>query len=369
MNSQFVPKKVEMDHVLHRLNEDSKCKRDFLTEVKNLQAREDGKVVFLDENAVGGEHTALAKQGLEFDMTDWAYSQLLSRLGMPVSYFRKVMSFEPEFFSRHFNFWTRAKDIGDKTVRLRTKIHGNSALIRGAVSDVYSTLDNYQVGEIMAKLLEGEEADYEINSFYLDDKRFHMRLTYPELTRITRTLPDGTPDASRLGNDIVNSEVGAASFMLAALVWREICSNGLMGWGRDWVFTQRHVHLRPVEFQARVAETMVKSLNAGTDLLIEYEKTQAQKIVNPFVAIRNLAKEGGFSQKFADTVKEQYEGDDTAYGVINAFTRAARELPNEERLETERFAGRLIKVNPDRWLRLQEDRSLDDEVLEVEAVV
>jgi len=360
-------KEHSLDRVLDELNRDAEHKKDFFVETSNLIARNDGRITLKNTNEVYSENGTPEKNldGVVFDTTDWADNQLLSRLGMPAAYFRKAKEADPELFAQHFNYWT---NVNEDRIRLRTKMFTDQALIRGAVSTKYAPLDNVQVGEIMEKILRENKDDFEINDFYLDDRRFHLRLSYPTLTKNLRTLPDGNPDYSRIGTDIVNSEVGAASFNLTALLWRLICSNGLRGWGRDWTFVQRHIHLRPIEFQSRVAEAMVKSLDASQDLLDEYQKMQEQQIENPFNAIKRLAEEGDFSSKFTDVVKEQYEGDNTAYGVVNAFTRAARELPNEQRLDAEKFAGKLIRFPASKWKQVQTEEMVG-EGIEDEAVV
>lgn len=66
-----------------------------------------------------------------------------------------------------------------------------------------------------------------------------------------------------------------------------------------------------------------------------------------------MSKEGGFSGQFTDNVKTNFDGDGTAYGIVNAFTRSARELPNERRLEVESFAGKLVTMPASRWERFQ----------------
>jgi hypothetical protein len=106
---------------------------------------------------------------------------------------------------------------------------------------------------------------------------------------------------------------------------------------------------------------MVNQLHAGQEFLQRFGETQRQQIQNPFAVINKLTKEGGFSRQFTDTAKESFEGDNTAYGVINAFTRAARDLPNERRLEAENFAGKLVDFAPNRWNRLDSIEFEDEE--------
>jgi hypothetical protein len=72
---------------------------------------------------------------------------------------------------------------------------------------------------------------------------------------------------------------------------------------------------------------------------------------NPLEVIRKIAEERQLSQKFTDQVVSGYlaEPEQTRFGVINAFTRAAQGLAPLQRIEMERFAGpcwtRIFSVN------------------------
>lgn len=338
---------ISFAEVLERIEQDSRGKQDFLTPINNLRATPEGRIAFLRLSDVQGDGT----KDLDFEMTNWAERQLLNRLGMPAAYFQKARQEDPELFTRHFNHWA-AKTNG--VTRLRTKVTNSTALIRGAVSDKYAILDNeHAIGNVMAGILRGKEDQFRVVMFHLDDHRLHLRIVYVDLTRQVGTLADGTPDYMQIGQDVLNSEVGAASFNLTEMIWRLVCSNGLRRWEKgDNQFVQRHIHLRPIEFQARVADAMVSQLQTGQEFLRQIEATQAQRIADPFAAITKLAQEGGFSNQFIDNAKEAFEGDATAYGVINSFTRAARELPNERRLEAEKFAGKLVAYKPSQWERI-----------------
>lgn len=343
--------KMSFEGVLSAIAEDDRGKTDFLTPVSNLHADQEGNIAFMDVGRVRGPQEL---KDTSFDLTDWAAGQLLSRVGMPGAYFKKAKAADPELFSQHFNYWSRRAPNVNDVVRLRTRIRGDVGVMRGVVSDRYSVLNNNNVGDTLQQILtQGAAGEYEVAIFHMDDSRFHLRLTYPDLTKSTGILPNGAADLQRLGTDIVNSEVGAASFNLQAMIWRLVCENGLRRWDKDGdAFVQRHIHLRAIEFRGRVAHAMVNSLKTGTEFLNDYARMQEQSVENPFAVISKLAKEGGFSQGFTDTAKQEYEGDATAYGVINSFTRAARILPNESRLKAERFAGKMTRFSSDRWDKL-----------------
>ena len=341
-------KGVSFDHVFNRVMQDRESKVDYFTPVNNLTALEDGSITFKRRDLVA---KGAGDKDVRLTTTSYADGQMLGKLGMPAAYFRKAKDADPALFAQHFNFWAQ-RHKGDAL--LRTRDHGNGiASIRGIVSGAYSVLDNHEIMQMLSRILDGSGADYRIEGYTLDDHRFHMRITFPDLTKALGNLPNGTPDYNRVGMDLNNSEVGFSSFNLQAMIYRLICSNGLWGWGSDGeVFRQRHAHLRRPEIQARAAEAMVTAARTGAEFLSEFEATQDQRIDNPFNAIKAIARENNLSGTLTDTVLDNFEGDKNAYSVTNAFTRAARVLPNERRIEVERLAGRLVRFTPTRWEKL-----------------
>ncbi len=346
-------KATTFEDVYNTVMKDSEGKADYETPLNNLYMMQNGDFAFKDVHNVAGPKL----RDITFKMTDWAEGQILTRLNMPAAYFKRAYSEEPELFRQHFNYWA---EHDDRATKLRTKIQKHEitgqmiGLIRGAVSDIYGILDNDTIMRLLRQLLNASGEDrYTVESFYLDDHRFHMRLSYNDLTRAIGTLPDGSPDYNRVGNDFINSEVAASAFHLQDLLWRLICSNGLKAFTKDGdPFSQRHIHLRPDEFKSRVASEMVKSIEHGVEFLEEFEASQKVAVPDPFIAIRNIAKAEKFSTDLTADVLDSFEGDNSAYGVVNAITKAARNLPNEKRLQVEKVAGNVVKFAPTTWEKL-----------------
>ncbi len=81
-------------------------------------------------------------------------------------------------------------------------------------------------------------------------------------------------------------------------------------------------------------------------MLSVFLKTREVEVVDPLEVIRKIAEERKLSQKFSDEVVSGYLAEPEAnwFGVINAFTRAAQGLAPLQRIEMERFAGRLLEM-------------------------
>lgn len=82
----------------------------------------------------------------------------------------------------------------------------------------------------------------------------------------------------------------------------------------------------------------------ASGILDAFLKTHEEQVSDPVDVIRNLAAQRQMSQKFTDQVVSGYlaEPESTRFGVINAFTRAVQGLAPLQRIEMERFAGKLL---------------------------
>jgi len=347
---------IKLQDVLNTVAEDSVGKTDYSTTMDNLHMFDNGMVAFKNVRGVEGSDV----RDLQFRLTDWALSQSLGKLGMPVQYFKKAREENPDLLAQHFNYWSRKSD---GAVMLRSRVQGDAATIRGVVSDKYSVLDNDMSMEALAQILKGQEDGFRVRDFHMDDRRMHMRITYTDMTKQVGFTKDGKPDYLQLGMDAINSEVGAASFNIAGLIWRLVCTNGLRRWEKNGDdFTQRHAFLKTNEFRARVGAAMVTSLGSSEHFLNNFADKMEIKVQNPFDVIKKLAKRGDFSQEFTEKAGNYYEGDGTAYGIVNAFTAAARDLSNERRLDTEKFAGKLVTLKPSAWVRIDTTDTDDTEL-------
>jgi hypothetical protein len=349
-------KSIAYSDVLERIADDAIGKQDYTSPMNNLHMDDKGYLAFINANYV--DATTEIKD-IPFTMTDWAESQAYTKLGMPAQYFKKVKDIDPELVAQHFNYWAGKSN---NSVMLRTRVRNNDAgVIRGMVSDKYSILDNDFTANILGNILKGQESHFSIVQFNMDDKLMHIRMAYVDTTEQIGVTRDGRPDYMQLGTDNMNSEVGFSSYNLIDMIYRKVCANGLRAWTNNGEpFVQRHIFLKDYEFQGRVVAAMIGSFKSGQGLLEEFKKTMEVKIENPFKVIERLAKQGNLSQDFTDNAKNSWEGDKTAYSMINSLTSAARDLPFDRRLDAEEYAGSLIRLSPGQWRKIDEEEDTLD---------
>lgn len=283
------------------------------------------------------------------NMTDWAETQLFSKLGMPGHYFKKMLNVNPELVQDHANYHLNriTLDNPDTKWLLRTRMgESDNNLIRAFLSDKYTIFDNKHLVEILTDILHKHTQEYKIVLWNLTDGSFNLRVTFPKLTKSIGTTIDGKDDVHVVGVHFSNSEIGKHTVDITGMVWRLVCTNGLMGWSKEEVFSQRHIYLDHDEMYGRIVKATGKAIKAGADMIDSIIKAKTKKIEDPFDIIDKLAIDGNFSQKFTDTVKTNYqiEPDMNVYGIVNALTRSAQEIGDaDKQVEIERFANKTMQ--------------------------
>jgi hypothetical protein len=164
--------------------------------------------------------------------TGWAEGQIAEYIGMPLAYYRR-MTGHPELFSYNVNFWLdRSRDL--RMVR----IYKDEVI--AYLSNAYRAIDNYDIATTTMtaaqETLEKQGLTLQVHRAYLTERVFDLTLTSLETP-----IEYESGEKYRLGMHVRNSEVGAASFAVEAMVVRHVCSNGQI-FGEP--ITQRHIGRR-----------------------------------------------------------------------------------------------------------------------------
>lgn len=329
----------KLQTILDELQREVESKNDFMIHPADIRMTKEGKL------------RSRGRDLNDFNITDWALGQLSSKLdvGMPIRYLRKC---PPELQAVNVNHWIDAKfEKADRDkfnpwlIRTQTNNMGNG-IVRGMLSERYSPFDDHEIMSILNQFLSGSEADIDVKWWHRDDTGFHLRLVFNDLTTTIGTTPDGRPDVHKVGLHIENSEVGKKSIKITPLVWRLVCSNGMMGWATDGdIFSQRHLYLKPHEMYGRVAEaigTALKVGDASIEKLIQAKETPIEK---PLDVIAKLAEKHKYSKEFTEKVQGKFmeEEGNNAFYVIQAFTRACQDLSADNRTGVETDSTKMLE--------------------------
>jgi hypothetical protein len=289
--------------------------------------------------------------------TPWATGQLCQFLGIPTAYFKRC---SVELQDMQFNYW-RERLVEEQMIERQDKqeqrsgkrngrparaerwlIRARNEALRGVLTEKYVRLDNL---ELFAALTPALSADYEVDWFALSDESFHLRLHDARLFR------DALPgDRLMAGVHIGNSEVGKRAVTVDALVYRLVCTNGLIRKvdGQS-LLHQRHIGVGKQAFGTAVQQAVREALAFSAAYLERLAAAVAYPIPDVEKTLHKLALDWGLTQATEEAVKtailaEHPSQHETLYGLINGLTGAARNLPADERYTLEVQAGRLLET-------------------------
>jgi hypothetical protein len=324
----------QLQKVLDQLKGELDLKKDFTIHPQDIRMNSKGVLVSRD------------RETLSHHVNDWATGQLATRTGIPVRYMRTMPN---ELRAVNVNHWLAQFDRDKQNSWLfRTYTSDTEGLVRGILSERFSPFDDYEFVEIINKFFGESNADVEIKWWHRDETGFHLRLVFNDLTTQVGTLEDGSPDVHKVGLHIENSEVGAKSIRITPLVWRLVCSNGMMGWGKNndmEIFTQRHIYLKQHEMYGRVVEAIGNALKVGDTAIDKLLKAKQTKIEDPLEVIKKLSQKAKYSEKLTEKFQGTFmvESGNTAFHVIQAFTRGCQELPADQRVQVETDVNKFME--------------------------
>lgn len=323
---------MKWEEVLSAITFDDLGKEDYHAPIKHTRLASNGNIY---TNARETNHVLMLKPN------DHALSQLSSRLGIPTRYAKKCYEEDPKLLAQHVNHWldNLSPEEQERDYYLRTK--GNT--LRAVLTDKYSKLDNSFVTSSLDRLMKFG-GDVDIRNFDLTDKHFNLRLVFPDMTMDVGTLQN--PDKIMVGVHITNSEVGSSALRVDSCLFRLVCSNGMIARvGGSSMMAQRHLHLTSNEMDSRFSRAIEDAVMNGNTAISDFAYTKDIYVPNPMNVIKKLAEDAKYTKSFTQKVEESFhiEPDETAFHVINAFTRASQVLPFEQRLEVETNAGNMMQ--------------------------
>ena len=349
--------------VLRELQRQNTMKRDFITPARALHLEDDGRTFVMNgvsgAESAGGSvgSTAGAGNTMVLDTTPLFHRQVASSLGIPAKYYDLMQDQKPELLADNVNSWLSDRDQnymvrsmgGMDSVNGVSSEEGvnTSYLARAFLSDRYRRIDNMDVAAAVLPLFAGSD-QFEIVSSEVTSVRMYIKILNH---RLEAEVKPG--DYVQAGVVISNSEVGLGAVSVQPLLYRLICTNGMVI--ND--FGQRKHHI------GRAAKVMDDSFELYSDATIEaedkafllklrdvtraaIEETRFNQIVDtlrestdaritgPVQDVVELTgKSLGITQDEQDGVlKYLIEGGDLSlYGLSNAFTRFSQDVESYDR--------------------------------------
>jgi len=339
------------------LDRQKNAKRDFIAESRTLKAESNG-------------HTEIDfGLGEKFPVNSTAHEHLASKLEIPKKYYDRMQSEAPQLLDANINHWL--KEQGSDKLMLRT-LDGR---VRGVLSDKYRPLDNGELAEAILPTL--ISLDLMVMSCEVTERRMLIKAVD---AKIAKDIPTGAKmgsghtifDTLSPAITISNSEIGFGSLSVLTSVFTRQCTNlatfsqrsvrkyhlGGKYEGADAAYELMSDKTRQLSDAALWAQTqdVVKAAfnQAQFDSLVqEIQATAGNKIEgDPVKVIEVTAKRFGMLESEKTSVlRHLIEGADLSqYGLFNAITRTAEDLPDYDRAtDFEKFGGAIIELPKSDW--------------------
>lgn len=298
-----------------------------------------------------------------YRVTDLARRQLAEKLRIPVSYFERMREEQPALLDHTVNTWLQA----DPERRLVRTLDGK---VRAILSDRYRRLDNVDLAEHVLPVLQ-KLPGARFESLELTETHLYLKV----VTGLSVEVFPG--DVVQAGVVISNSEVGQGSLCVQPLVYRLLCSNGLIV--PDYNLRKTHIGRSMTALEDAVTvysdETLLADdraffLKVRDVIDAAVSETTFAAIARRLQTTRSIRLTGD-PAKTVEVLAERYVlteqerggvlrhlvegGDLSGYGLVNALTHYSQTVEDYERAtDFEVLGGKLIDLPGRAWVELAE---------------
>lgn len=346
---------VELAEELTRQNN---AKQDYLLDTRNLimDADFDGAVLTMHDEA-NNMNTILG-------INDIAHGQIGTELGIPKNYYEKMRKENPQLLAENVNTWF----MQEPKVRMVRTLDGTA---RAFLSDRYRRIDNYDIANQVIPMLKDLNVKFESNE--VTDSRMYIKVVNE---RLTREVKPG--DYVQSGVMITNSEVGLGRVTIQPLLYRLVCTNGMVVNDMRGATSRRHVGRRQTADDGfilyandtmladdralllKIRDTIKAALDEVhfTNLIDNMRAAAEVPITTTHIPemVKLAAPTFGFTQKESEGILDRLirDGDLSLYGFSNAVTRFAQDVTSYDRsTELEAIGYNILTMPPRTWEALQ----------------
>lgn len=294
-----------------------------------------------------------------FGINDNAHSQIGNYLNIPAKYYNRMQNESPELLAQNVNHWLHSQS----EQRMLRTLDGN---LRAFLSDRYRRIDNGEIAETVLPIIAGMKTA-QVKSCQITETRMYIKVVNP---RIQAEVKVG--DIVQSGVIISNSEVGCGSVRISPLIYRLVCSNGMVaqdsavrkyhiGRANDadvnmGIFKDETIEADDRAFLLKVRDAVAAAadqtaFNRVVKLMRDATEAKIEPIAVPKV-VEITSKQFGITLSENEGVLGHLiaGGDLSLYGVANAVTRYAQDVESYDRsTELETTGYKILSMAPAMW--------------------
>lgn len=341
------------------LDRQNHAKKDYLLDTRSLvmDADENGAMLTM-MNEQTGVNTLLG-------INDVAHSQIGTTLGIPKAYYEKMRSENPALLAENVNAWFN----NDPKLRMVRTLDGTA---RAFLSDRYRRIDNFDLAENIFPILR-DIPGLEYVSNEITDQKMYIKIVNEKLTREVKP-----GDYVQSGLIITNSEVGMGTVTIQPLLYRLVCTNGMVVNDIKTATRRRHIgrgNQADADFVLYANDTLLAddhalmlkirdTIKATLDevhfanLIDNMRQATEVKIETRHIPemVQLAASDFGYTKHEGEGILDYLirGGDLSLYGFSNAVTRYAQDVASYDRsTELEAIGYNILTMSDRKWKTLQ----------------
>jgi len=333
---------ITVDQAIDKVLDQRRQRQDFCIPLKRFS-------LTLDAN---GDNLVGVIDGQEYRPTDHCLRLMATKMNVPHVTLKKYNGegsdqTDRELLVQLFKNGVRDGRVDpDKEFRFRTYTDGT---LRAMLTKKYAIVDNVWCLEQIKAAFPNDPLEFA--HFRGDADTIYGNMRIPG--------QDYKSNDSDYGGMIFvgNSEIGLGRVSVAPGVWRQVCTNGMMGWAPAW----SKVHLGEIDLAELSAEIVggihraIPKLKDGFDLMIAAQNRALG--ADPSKVIAEVADKYKLESPQARETLEAFGNHESQFrnlfGVVNAITRAAqKQKVDSEQFRMEEIGGKLCSMSDQAWQRL-----------------
>ncbi len=351
-------KGLTLQEMATEIESQNRLKADYLVSTENLQMEPYESKVYLHMFNKGMDMV----EPMEIGQT--AHRQLGSRLKIPASYYDRMLTEHPLLLSQNVNAWFK-KEPSSRMLRTM------GGTVRAFLSNRYRRIDNIDIAKVVLPII-GQMKGARVESCQITESRMYLKVVNP---RLEAEVSPG--DIVQAGVIISNSEIGEGSVSIQPLVYRLICSNGMIV--NDAQTKKTHlgrINSTEENFQLFSEETLAADDHAFVLKIQDTVKAAVEEArFSQVVGMMQNAKQAAIntrdvpevvrltSREFNITEAEGsgilqhlIEGNDLSlYGLSNAVTRYSQDVENYDRAtKLEGIGYNILSMPAKQWNQINQ---------------
>ena len=349
---------LSLEEMATEITRQSRMKEDYLVDTRCLQMEPHNGQVYL--HIFDGKTEPV--EPMQINLT--AHRQLGDHLDIPTPYYDRMLKEKPELLSANVNAWFQ-----HSPAKRMLRTMGGTA--RAFLSNRYKRIDNLEIAQAVLPII-GQMQGARVESCQVTDSHMYLKVVN---TRLEAEVVPG--DIVQAGVVISNSETGMGAVSIQPLVYRLVCSNGMVV--NDAQPRRNHVgRVNELEDSFRLysektlaADDRAFILKIQDTVKAAVEEAQFSRVVGlmqdatrakmdtkdvPGV-VKLAAKEFHFTEGEGEGILQHLiEGKDlTLYGLSNAVTRHSQDVEDYDRAtELESIGYDILSMTPRQWHRINQ---------------